>query len=244
MKYFIVIPILSVVLLGCTTPQKEPDSSKRMVESEPKKEEPITRVLAEMPDYYFQFSSLELNQHLKDLDLRVFKHYGEFYTDDFSIYKLHRLDYLVESYFIEDINLYFIDSLLVKIQVYLREDKTQEFLNRYGMAKIYITDYHNKKLLESERVLSYQKGKYRINENLDHYILRWKADSMDIEYRVNKKPDSIKIQAANNTTLLDDNRKRYKLTFQTADYDHQMAWIKWESYKESRGLVAEPAEEQ
>ena len=126
MKYFIVIPILFVVLLGCTTPQKEPDSSKRMVESEPKKEEPITRVLAEMPDYYFQFSSLELNQHLKDLDLRVFKHYGEFYTDDFSIYKLHRLDYLVESYFIEDINLYFIDSLLVKIQVYLREDKTQE----------------------------------------------------------------------------------------------------------------------
>lgn len=243
-KALTALTLLSVIIVSCSTPQKEPDQLEELPEVVQEVSEPITRVYADMPNYQFQFGSLELNQHMKDIDLRVFKHYGEFYTDDFTIYRLNRIDYLAESYFIDDINLYFIDSLLVKIQAYLREDKSHEFLNKYGAAKIYINDYHNKKLLETEKVLVKDDGKYRINENIDYYTLRWKRGETDIEYIVNKKADSTKTIAADDIRYFDDKRHRFKLTFQSYDYDNQLAWVKWESYKEARGLVAKPAEEQ
>ena len=242
-----VIPALTlftIFMASCSAPQQEPENPETLPEVVEEINEPRTAVFADMPNYQFEFSSLELNQHMKDLDLRVFKHFGEFYTDDFTIYRLNRIDYLAESYFIDDINLYFIDSLLVKIQAYLRDDKSHEFLNRYGAAKIYINDYHNKKLLETEKVLIKENGKYRINENIDYYTLRWKREEADIEYVVNKKADSTMTLAADDIRYFDDKRHRYKLTFQTYDYDNQLAWVKWESYKESRGLVAQPAEEQ
>lgn len=232
------------VLFSCSAPEKEPDKLETLPEVVEEVKEVKTRVFVDMPNYQFEFGSLELNQHMNDLDLRVFKHYGEFYTDEFTIYRLDRIDYLAESYFIDDINLYFIDSLLVKIQAYLREDKSHEFLSRYGAAKIYINDYHNKKLLETEKVVTKEDGKYRINDKLDHYTLRWKRGATDIEYIVNKKADSTKILAADDIRYFDDKRHRFKLTFQTYDYDNQLAWVKWESYKEARGLVAQPASEE
>lgn len=239
-KAYSLLILLISLLCACTGPEKK-------VEEEPKesivKKEPKPQVSIEMPNYQFQFSSLELNQHMKDLDLRVFKHYGEFFTDDFTIYRLDRIDYLAESYFIDDINLYFIDSLLVKIQAYLREDRSHEFLNRYGAAKIYINDYHNKKLLENESVLVKKNDKYAINEKLDYYTLKWKREETNIEYVVNKKVDSTKTLAPDDIRYFDDDRHRFKLTFQTYDFENQLAWVKWESYKESRGLVAEPASE-
>ena len=170
------------------------------------------------------------------MDMTPFKHYGEFYTDDFSIYRLDRIDYLAESYYIEDINLYFIDSLLVKIQAFLREDKTDDFLKKYGKAKISINNYRNKKLLETEKVVQKVNGKMKINESIDFYRLKWSREAIDIEYVVNKQADST---ASKVTRLLDDKNQRYKLTFQTKDFDYQMAWVKWESYKDSRGLTVE-----
>lgn len=238
------LTLLFLLVISCSAPQKEPEQLETIPEVVQEVDQPRTRVYADMPNYQFQFGSLQLNQHMKDIDLRVFKHYGEFYTDDFTIYRLNRIDYLAESYFIDDINLYFIDSLLVKIQAYLREDKSHEFLNKYGAAKIYINDYHNKKLLETEKVLIKDDGKYRINENLDYYTLRWKRGETDIEYIVNKKADSTKTIAADDIRYFDDKRHRFKLTFQSYDYDNQLAWVKWESYKEARGLVAKPASEQ
>jgi len=171
---------------------------------------------------------------LVDLDLRAFKHYGEFYTDDFTIYRLDRIDFLAESYFIDDVNLYFIDSLLVKIQAFLREDRSTEFLTKYGKAKISINNYRNKKLLEQENVLQRVNGKLRINDNLDYYKLKWDKTDIDIEYVVNKQADST---ASKVTRLLDENNHRFKLTFQTKDFNNQMAWVKWEAYKEARGLT-------
>jgi len=204
---------------------------------------PRTQITSDVPSYQFSFGNLELNQHLNETDLRVFKHYGEFYTEDFNIYRLDRIDYLAESYFIDDINLYFIDSLLVKIQAYLREDKTHEFMNRYGKAKIVINDYHNKKLLETESILTKSNGKFEINEKLDYYKLKWLTEDADIEYMVNKKVDSANFIKAEDIRHFDDKRHRYKLTFTAKDFNYQMAWVKWESYKQSRGLVAEPASE-
>lgn len=241
MKKHLFLLLLITLAYSCSAPQKEPDEIKNLPEIETEVKVPQSRIMIDMPDYQFQFSSLELNQQMKDLDLRVFKHFGAFYTDDFTIYRLNRIDYLAESYFIDDINLYFIDSLLVKIQAYLREDKSHEFLNRYGAAKIAINDYHNKKLLETEKVLTLKDGKYRINEKLDNYTLRWQRDESYIEYEVNKKADSTKILGPDDIRYFDDKRHRFKLTFQSYDYENQLAWVKWESYKESRGLVAQPA---
>jgi len=235
--------LLLLFLIGCSTPQKEEPESQEQLPEEIVAKVPKPVITVDIPNYQFSFANLKLNQTLGETDLRVFKHYGEFFTEDFNIYRLDRIDYLAESYFIDDINLYFIDDLLVKIQAYLKEDKTNEFMNRYGKARIVINDYHNKKLLETESILTKANGKYRINEKIDYYKLRWMTEEADIEYMVNKKIDTTKIIQADDIRHFDDKRHRYKITFTAKDFDDQMAWVRWESYKQSRGLVAEPATE-
>ena len=229
--------------VACSAPEKEVSENQEALPDEIVAKVPKTDFIVEVPTYQFSFANLKLNQRLDETDLRVFKHYGEFYTEDFNIYRLDRIDYLAESYFIDDINLYFIDDLLVKIQAYLREDKTHEFMNRYGKAKIVINDYHNKKLLETEAILTKSNGKYRINEKIDYYKLKWITEEADIEYVVNKKIDSANFIQPDDIRHFDDDRHRYKLSFTAKDFDHQLAWVKWESYKQSRGLVARPASE-
>lgn len=236
---YLVLLLSLLAAYSCSTPKtpveevfSQPEAVVKTITSD---------IDADMPTYKFQFASLSLNQHMRDIDPIVFEHYGEFYTEDFSIYRLDRIDYLAESYFIDDINLYYIDSLLVKIQAYLREDRTDEFLRKYGKAKIYIHDYKNKKLLETEQIITKKEGKYRVNEKLDAYKLKWLRKDLDIEYSVSKKADTSTILKPQDIRHFDDKRQRYKLTFQTKDFDNQLAWVKWESYKQSKGLVAEPA---
>ena len=157
------------------------------------------------------------------------------------IYRLDRIGYLAKSFFINDINLYFIDNILVKIQAYLRTDKTNEFMNRYGQAKIVVNDYHSKKLLETEPILTKANGKYTINDKIDYYKLKWITEDADIKYMVNKKIDTCRMLKVDDIRHFDDERQRHKITFTTKDFAHQMAWVKWESYKQLRGLFAEPA---
>lgn len=211
-----------------------PEPVKEATYTPAPKVEKIADFGSDMPAYKFEFGSLALNQNLKDIDHLVFKHFGEFYSEDFNIYNLDRIDYLAESYFIDDINLYFIDSLLVKIQAYLREDRTDEFLRKYGKAKIVISDYHNKDLLKTEKVLTKKNGKYQVNENLNAYTLKWIRRDLDIHYQVSKKGDSTEILQAQDLKSFDDKRQRYKLTFQTKDYENQLAWVKWESLQDSK----------
>jgi len=235
--------LVSLVLigLGCSKPKEVEEEQQEIPMPKEVEREKRAVVEADIPTYKFEFSSLALNQRIEDLDGFVFKHYGEFYTEDFNIFRLDRIDYLAESHEIDDINLYYIDSLLVKIQVYLRADKTDEFLRRYGRAKIQINDYHNKKLLETEKVLVQKNGKYQVNDKLDAFSLKWDRQDLDIRYDVSRKPDSLYTESPEDFKGFDDKFKHFKLTFQTKDFDHQLAWIKWESYKDSKGLKAETA---
>ncbi|MGK0488170.1 MAG: hypothetical protein ACJAXB_001352, partial [Candidatus Endobugula sp.] len=81
-------------------------------------------------------------------------------------------------------------------------------------------------------------GRVKINEKLSQFKLRWSRDNADIEYELNEKLqiDSV-IEVPKYSSILNPNNFKYKLTFQAKDFDYQMAWIKWESYKESRGLT-------
>lgn len=242
-KLFPLALLISALMinLSCSKPSKVEDEQQEIPMPEEVEREKRAVVEADMPSYKFEFSSLALNQRMEDLDDFVFKHYGEFYTEDFNIFRLDRIDYLAESHEIDDINLYYIDSLLVKIQVYLREDKTDEFLRRYGKAKIQMADYHNKKLLETEKVLVQKDGKYQVNDKLDAFSLKWDRKDLDIKYDVSRKPDSLYTQSSEDFRGFDDKSKYFKITFQTKDFDRQLAWIKWESYKDSKGLKAQPA---
>ena len=230
--------VFCFLLWNCSAPQKEPDEVIKVEEVAEVAEGPRTAVASTIPTYKLEFSSLELNMPLADLDQRVFKHYGEFFTKDFTIFQLDRVDYLAESHYIDQINLYFIDSALVKIQAFLREDKSSDLINQFGKAKIVVSDYYNRKLLETEKVLVNQGGKYKINENLNQFKFKWIRENADIEYELNEKvnPDS-SYTTPKYASILNPNNFKYKLTFQAKDFDHQMAWIKWESYKESRGLT-------
>jgi hypothetical protein len=236
--------MLCTFIWNCNAPQQEPDEDLKEEIIEEVVEGPKTAVASSIPTYKLEFSSLQLNMSISDLDQRVFKHYGEFYTEDFTIFQLDRIDYLAEAHYIDHINLYFIDSALVKIQAFLRQDKSNDFINQFGKAKIVISDYHNQKLLETEDILIRRNGKVKINDKLSQFKLKWSRDNADIEYEVNEKlkSDSI-VKAPKYSSILNPNNFKYKLTFQAKDFDYQMAWIKWESYKESRGLTTTIEEE-
>ena len=229
--------VLASLVWACTPPAKE-ETQEAAPQEVAEESEPETAIYVRMPDHQFSISDLGIDQHINDLDLKAFESYGEFYTEDFVIYRLKRIDYLAEAYFIDDINLYFIDSTLVKMQAFLREDKSNDFISRYGRAKIYITDYHNKKLLETEKILTKVNGKTQINSKLDQYTLKWDRNGMDISYAVNKKADTtaVKGKEYSEMKLASGDQYRYKLTFQSKDFANQMAWIRWEAYKDARGL--------
>lgn len=215
---------------SCSEPARVEEEVILPLEEAPKEED----LSSNIPRYKFEFSSLSLNQNVKDLDHFVFKHFGEFYTEDFNVYRLDRLDYLAEASEIDNINLYYIDSLLVKIQVYMREDMTDKFLRRYGSAKISINDYHNKKLLETEEVLVKNNGKYQVNEKLDAFTLKWIRDDLDIEYNVSRKPDSLLLVLGLEEKNVESKSNNFQITFQTKDFENQLAWVKWKSYQESK----------
>lgn len=237
---------LVIFAFSCNKPEKEePEENAAPVEVA-KETPPEPYISSSLPDYQFSISDFQINQSLAEMDMRGFAHFGEFYTDDFSIYRLDRLDYLAEAHYVDDINLFFIDSVLVKMKVFLREDRTNQFLGRYGKAKIYVSDYSNKKLLETESVMKKINGKSRINEKLNQYTLKWLRPSLDISYEVNRKIDTTAFHGKeySKMKLASGDQYRYKLTFQTKDFENQMAWIKWESYKESRDLKTEnPSED-
>lgn len=232
-----------MIIAGCKAPEKEvPEEPVAAVETPEKP--PETYINSRIPDYQFSITDFQINQKLENLELRGFKHFGEFYTSDFTIYRLSRIDYLAEAHFIDDINLFFIDSVLVKMQAFLRVDRTNDFLGKYGRAKIYVSDYSNKKLLETESVLTKVNGKTRINEKLNQYTLKWIREELDISYEVNKKIDTtaFKGKEYSEIKMASGDQYRYKLTFQSRDFENQMAWVKWEAYKESRGLkVTKPS---
>jgi len=237
----LVIPIVllfSFCLYSCNRAKEEEKKIEEVEEIEFEKSEPIVSISVKVPDYQFQFEDLKLNQHIKDMDLRAFKHYGEFYTEDFSIFRLDRIDFLAESHEIEDIELFFIDSVLVKVHAFLRKDFSTLFIKKYGKAKIAIHDYHNKKILEKENLIVKVNGRSRLNSSLDNYTLKWKREESDIFYNVDRNNDysrANKIAVINNG--FDERDKiRYKLTTQTKDFRDQMSWVKWESYKVARGL--------
>ncbi|MFY0593067.1 hypothetical protein [Roseivirga sp.] len=233
MKSNLQFGLLSLLILISACSRPEPIEEKEEFVPPP----PVEKVAdfdSDMPAYKFELASLSLNINVADIDHRVFKHFGEFYTEDFNIYRLDRIDYLAEAYFINEVNLYFIDSLLVKIQAYLKEDRTNEFIRKYGSAKISIDDYHNKSLLKSEKVVTKKDGKYQINEKLDAYTLKWIRKELDISYEVSKKADTGAIMESQEIRSFDDKRQRYKLTFQTKDYENQLAWVKYESFQNSK----------
>ena len=228
--------LIFTTLFSCSGPKTEEPIEEEQPPIEVPERVPKTIVSTGIPDFQFQFADLQIHQRLDSLDLRAFKHFGEFFTEDFTIFRLDRIDYLAEGYFIDDINLYFIDSVLVKVQAFLREDKSNEFIRRYGKANISINDYHNKQLLKREKLVTKVNGRTEINKNLDNYTLFWKRENLDISYSVNKKNDSLRIVNTQRHKSLGEDNFRYKLTFQAKDFENQMAWVRWEGYKKSRGL--------
>ena len=230
--------LLSVLLIACNKPKEVEKEKEEVEEIVFEKSKPIPSISVEIPDYRFKFEDLKINEHIDNLDLRAFKHFGKFYTEDFSIFSLDRIDFLAESYEIEDIELFFIDSLLVKIQAFLRKDFSSRYMRRFGKAKISINDYSNKKLLEQEDLIVRVNGRSQINSKLDNYTLQWNRQELDIFYNVNRSND---IRRGNsmipiNNLKNDMDKFRYKLTVQSKDFKDQLSWIQWESYKEGRGL--------
>lgn len=232
------VSLLLLLIISCNKAEEIVDEKVEVIEAPVEQPKPVSSIEIEIPDYQFSLEEMRINEHIKDMDLRAFKHYGEFYTEDFSIYRLDRIDYLAESFEIKDINLFFIDSLLVKIQTFYRDNKSTRFMKRFGKAKIAINDYESKKILETEDLIVKVDGKNMINSKVENYTINWKRNELDIIYYVNKNNISRKgsLVLPVNNQVSDNNRMIFELTVQALDFDNQMQWIKWESYKQGRGL--------
>jgi hypothetical protein len=241
MKRLVTAAILLLLLFNISCKRAEEiveEKTEEVVEVPVEQAAPLTKVEVEIPDYQFSLEEMRINEHMADMDLRAFKHYGEFYTDDFSIFRLDRIDFLAESFEIEDINLFFIDSLLVKIQTFYRGNQSTRFMKRFGKAKIAINDYESKKALETEKLIVKVDGKNRINSKVENYTLNWERNELDIIFYVNKNNISRKgsLSLPMNNRTSGNSRMIFELTVQATNFDDQMAWIKWESYKEGRDL--------
>jgi len=232
------ISLILLINFGCKRAEEIVDEKTEVVEIPVEQPQPVSTIEIEIPEYQFSMEEMRINEHMGDMDLRAFKHYGEFYTEDFSIFRLDRIDYLAESFEIQDINLFFIDSLLVKIQTFYRDNQSTRFMKRFGKAKIAINDYESKKVLETEKLIVNVDGKNRINSKVENYTLNWQRNELDILFYVNKNNVSRKgslILPMNNRSSKND-RMIFELTVQATNFDNQMAWVKWESYKQGRGL--------
>ena len=76
---------LTLICLSCSAPQTEASHSEAIIPHETVTKVTTPEITVDIPNYQFSFANLRLNQTLDATDLTVFKHYGEFYTEDFNL---------------------------------------------------------------------------------------------------------------------------------------------------------------
>jgi hypothetical protein len=180
----------------------------------------------------YKFSDLDLYQDLQQLNLRHFKKFGAFYTEDFTIYHVGNLDLLEDNMYIVEIYLYYIDRRLHKIQALTTKNMADVFLSKYGGAKLVVNDRFNKDLVKKEGAIYKRAGRTHMNKNLNNYKLKWKQNDRSIAYMVDESAQKNFETIEEMVELEGQTKMRYKpkyvFTIQSDEYPQLLSRVKYE----------------
>lgn len=182
----------------------------------------------------FKFNDLDLYQRVQDLNLRQFKEYGTFYTNDFTIYQINNLDLLEDNLYIKQIYLYFIDDSLHKIQAHTTKNMANFFLSKYKGAKLVLRDRFNKDLVDEEGIGERKSGKIRINRKLNNYLIKWRSNDRLISYLVDESAQK-NFESLEELIDIEDRKERmleplYIFSVESYRYRNLLARVKYDEY--------------
>ncbi|MEM8894677.1 MAG: hypothetical protein AAGC88_08875 [Bacteroidota bacterium] len=127
-----------------------------------------------------------LNAELEDLPLDFSQLHGEFFDERAHFYILKKPNMNLFGSPVEQVTLYFIDSVLAKSSYRLETNISNRLINSLGKFSIKALNDSNSVKMKTAKVVTKENGWYRLNPDLDQYQLSWKRREYNIYMKVHK----------------------------------------------------------
>jgi len=127
-----------------------------------------------------------LNAPLEELPLDFSQLHGEFFDERAHFYILKKPNMNLFGSPVEQITLYFIDSVLAKSSYRLEQNISNRLINSLGKFSIKALNDSNSVKMKRAQVVTKENGWYRLNPELDQYQLSWKRREYNIYMKVHK----------------------------------------------------------
>jgi hypothetical protein len=218
MRQLAILICILLSLNGCIEESKPDNENDQISEVQPQIRKAPKKLKSQ-----FRFSDLKLFQPLNALHQGHFKKYGTFYSKDFAIYHINDQDAFKNEDHLLEVYLYYIDSMLYKIQALTTKNMASDFLETYGgSAKLVLNDKYNKKIAKTEPFLRRKNGRLIVNKRFTNYKIKWKNDRAVITYKVNENFYKIRL-SEDRMTPLNIPKPKYTLTLESKTYEQKLA---------------------
>ncbi|TRX56273.1 hypothetical protein FNH22_16675 [Fulvivirga sp. M361] len=131
---------------------------------------------------YASVDSIELSQHLTEIQLAGTQNIGEFFDHRLRFYKIDHPDLVICGSRVNKLLLYFIDSTLVRLRYDMAGNISNQLLDSLGLSKFKPLDDKSKQLLRTRTV--YNKIQGKLNDDLTDYELIWYKGDAVSRFRV------------------------------------------------------------
>jgi hypothetical protein len=131
-----------------------------------------------------------LNANLDELPVDFSQLHGKFFGERAHFYIIKRPNMDLFGSPVEQVTLYFIDSVLAKSSYRLESNISNRLINSLGKFSIKALNDSNSVMMKTAKVVTKENGWYRLNPDLSQYQLSWKRREYNIYMKVRKKtPD-------------------------------------------------------
>ncbi|MEQ9300529.1 MAG: hypothetical protein RIF33_18295 [Cyclobacteriaceae bacterium] len=127
-----------------------------------------------------------LNANLDELPLDFSQLHGEFFSERAHFYILKRPNMNLFGSPVEQVTLYFIDSVLAKSSYRLESNISNRLINSLGKFSIRALNDSNSVMMKTAKVVTKENGWYRLNPDLSQYQLSWKRREYNIYMKVHR----------------------------------------------------------
>ncbi len=127
-----------------------------------------------------------LNASLDDLPLDFSQLHGEFFSERAHFYIVKRPNMNLFGSPVEQVTLYFIDSVLAKSSYRLETNISNRLINSLGKFSIRALNDSNSVMMKTAKVVTKENGWYRLNPDLNQYQLSWKRREYNIYMKVHR----------------------------------------------------------
>lgn len=127
-----------------------------------------------------------LNANLSELPLDFSQLHGQFFGERAQFYIIKRPNMNLFGSPVEQVTLYFIDSVLAKSSYRLETNISNRLINSLGRFSIKALNDSNSVTMKTAKVVTKVNGWYRLNPDLNQYQLSWKRREYNIYMKVHK----------------------------------------------------------